>query len=295
VEAARLAKETGKPVRLVWTREEEFTWAYFRPSGVIDIKASVTADGKVFSWEHDNYNSGPAAIATPYNIPNQRIEFHPVKSLLRQGSYRGLAAPANFFARESAMDELAHLAGMDPLAFRLQNTADPRLRAVLEAAADKFAWGKRKNTPQSGFGIAAGFEKGGYVATCAEVAVGPGGAVRIARVVEAFDCGAVVNPNGLRNQIEGAITQAIGGTMFEAIGFAHGKILNPHFYQYRVPRFRDLPRIEVVLVDRKELPSAGAGETPNMGLAPAVANAIFAACGARLRSLPLLPQGKLPA
>jgi isoquinoline 1-oxidoreductase len=113
-------------------------------------------------------------------------------------------------------------------------------------------------------------------------------------VAEAFDCGAVVNPNGLRNQIEGAITQAIGGAMFEAIRFENGKILNPHFYDYRVPRFRDLPQIEVVLVNRKDLPSAGAGETPNMGLAPAVANAIFAATGVRLRSLPLLPQGTLP-
>ena len=295
VEAARLAKAAGKPVRLVWTREEEFTWAYFRPAGVIDVKASVDAEGKVFTWEYDNYNSGPAAITTPYDVPNQRIEFHPVNSPLRQGSYRGLAAPANFFARESAMDELAHLAGTDPLAFRLKNTADARLRAVLQAAADKLNWGKHKSTPQRGFGIAGGFEKGSYVATCAKIEIArPGGLVRIARVVEAFDCGAVVNPNGLRNQIEGAITQAIGGAMFEAIRFENGRILNPHFYDYRVPRFRDLPKIEVVLVNRKDLPSAGAGETPNMGLAPAVANAIFAATGVRLRSLPLLPQGSLP-
>ncbi len=296
VEAARLAKAAGNPVRLVWTREEEFTWAYFRPAGVIDVKASVGADSKVLTWEHDNYNSGPAAISTPYDIPNQRIEFHPVNSPLRQGSYRGLAAPANFFARESAMDELAHLAGIDPLAFRLNNTSDPRLRGVLQAAAEKFGWGRQKSTQQRGFGIAGGFEKGSYVATCTEVEIArPGAPVRITRVVEAFDCGAVVNPNGLRNQIEGAITQAIGGAMFEAIRFENGKILNPHFYDYRVPRFRDLPPIEVVLVNRKDVPSAGAGETPNMGLAPAVANAIFAATGVRLRSLPLLPEGSLPA
>jgi nicotinate dehydrogenase subunit B len=290
VEAARLAKAAGKPVRLVWTREEEFTWAYFRPAGVINIKGSVGADGKVVTWEHDNYNSGPAAITTPYDIPNQRIQFHPVNSPLRQGSYRGLAAPANFFARESAMDELAHLAGVDPLEFRLKNTSDPRLKAVLQAAADKFGWGKEKS-----FGIAGGLEKGSYVATCAEIEITkPGAPVRIARVVEAFDCGAIVNPDSLRNQIEGAITQAIGGAMFEAIRFENGRILNPHFYEYRVPRFRDLPQIEVVLVDRKDVPPAGAGETPNMGLAPAVANAIFAATGVRLRSLPLLPQGGMP-
>jgi nicotinate dehydrogenase subunit B len=294
VEAARLAKAAGKPVRLVWTREEEFTWAYFRPAGVIDVKASVGEDGKIITWELDNYNSGPAAITTPYDIPNQRIEFHPVNSPLRQGSYRGLAAPANFFARESAMDELASLAGMDPLAFRLKNTTDARFRAVFQAAADKIGWSKQKSTPQRGIGIAGGLEKGSYVATCAEIEIArPGAPVRITRVVEAFDCGAIVNPNGLRNQIEGAITQAIGGAMFEAIRFENGRILNPHFYEYRVPRFRDLPQIEIVLVNRKDVPSAGAGETPNMGLAPAVASAIFAATGVRLRSLPLLPQGNV--
>lgn len=181
------------------------------------------------------------------------------------------------------------------MAFRLKNTADPRLRGVLQAAAEKFGWGKQRSTPQRGFGIAGGFEKGGYVATCVEVEIpAPGAPVSIARVVEAFDCGAVVNPNGLRNQIEGAITQAIGGAMFEGIRFDNGKILNAHFFEYRVPRFRDLPQIEVVLVDRKDLPSAGAGETPNMGLAPAVANAVFAASGVRLRSLPLLPRTSVP-
>jgi isoquinoline 1-oxidoreductase len=115
--------------------------------------------------------------------------------------------------------------------------------------------------------------------------------VQIRRVVEAFECGAVVNPNGLRNQVEGAIVQAIGGALFEAIRFDNGRILNPHFAEYRVPRLRDTPQIEVILVDRKDLPSAGAGETPIMGLAPAVGNAIFAATGVRLRSLPMAPDG----
>src|SRR5436190_890032 len=108
VEAARLAKAAGKPVKLTWTREEEFTWAYFRPAGVIDIKSGVNAEGKVLTWECDNYNSGPAAITTPYDVPHQRIQFHQSNSPLRQGSYRGLAATANHFARESHIDELAH-------------------------------------------------------------------------------------------------------------------------------------------------------------------------------------------
>jgi CO/xanthine dehydrogenase Mo-binding subunit len=295
VEAARLAKAAGKPVKLVWTREEEFTWAYFRPAGVIEVRSAARRDGTVVAWEHHNHNSGPAAIGTPYEIANQRIQFHPARSPLRQGSYRGLAATANHFARESHMDELAQAAGMDPLALRLKNLANPRLRAVLEAAAAKFGWGKRRPAPGRGFGIACGTEKGGLVATCAEIEVEPEGRrVRLRRVVEAFECGAVVNPNGLRNQIEGAVVQAIGGALFEAVEFDNGRIANGRFAKYRVPRFSDVPEIEVVILDRKDLPSAGAGETPIVGLAPAVANAIFAATGLRLRGLPLAPHG-LPA
>lgn len=293
VEAARLAKAAGKPVKVVWTREEELTWAYFRPAGVIDVKSGMRNDGAIVAWQFDNYNSGPAAIRTPYNIANQRIEYHPADSPLRQGSYRGLAAPANFFARESHMDELAHMLEMDPLEFRLKNLTDARLRAVLEAAAKKFGWGKEKSSGSRGFGIAGGTEKGSYVATCAEVTT-EGGEVKVRRVVEAFECGAVVNPNGLQNQISGAIVQGLGGALFEAIHFDNGRILNPHLASYRVPRVSDVPQIEIEIFDRKDLPSAGAGETPIMALAPAIANAIFAATGIRLRSLPLAPDG-LPA
>lgn len=291
VEAARLAKAAGVPVKLIWTREEEFTWAYFRPAGVIDIKAGATSEGKISAWEFHNYNSGPAGIGTPYEIPNQHIQFHPADSPLRQGSYRGLAATANQFVRESAMDELAHELALDPLEFRLKNLTDTRLRAVFEAAATKFGWGREKSSPMRGFGVAGGVEKGGYVGTCAEVEITTRRDVRILRVVEAFECGAIVNPNGLRNQIEGSIVQAIGGALFEAVHFDNGRILNPHFARYRVPRFSDTPQIEVEMLDRKDLPSAGAGETPIVGLAPAIGNAIFAATGIRLRSLPMIPQG----
>lgn len=290
VEAARLARASGKPVRIVWSREEEFTWAYFRPSGVIDVKSGVANDGRITAWEFDNYNSGPAAIGTPYHIANQRIQFHPVDPPLRQGSYRGLAAPANHFAREVHMDELAHAVGMDPLEFRLKNLNDPRLRAVFQAAAEKFGWGKEKPSAKRGFGIGGGFEKGGYVATCVEVEM-EDGEVRVGRVAEAFECGAVVNPQGLNNQISGAIVQALGGALFEAIHFDNGRILNPHLAEYRVPRFSDLPKIQIVVINRQDLPPAGAGETPMMGIAPAISNAIFSATGTRLRSLPLAPDG----
>jgi isoquinoline 1-oxidoreductase len=295
IEAARLAKAAGKPVKVVWTRSEEFTWAYFRPAGLIEITAGVRRDGTLVAWEHHNYNSGPAAITTPYNVANQLIQYHAAKSPLRQGSYRGLASTANHFARESHMDGLAHVAGIDPLEFRLKNLTDPRLRAVFQAAAGKFGWGRLKSTHERGFGIAGGVDKGGYVATCAEVEIDPASKrVRIRRIVQAWECGAVVNPDGLLNQITGAIVQGIGGALFEKILFANGRILNPHFAQYRVPRFSDTPQIEVVLIDRKDLPSAGAGETGLVGLAPAVGNAIFAATGMRIRNMPMTSQGGAP-
>jgi isoquinoline 1-oxidoreductase len=288
VEAARLAKAAGKPVRLTWTREEEFTWAYLRPGGLIEVKSGARKDGTLVAWEMHNYNSGPAGIGTPYDVANQRIQFHPVKSPLRQGSYRALASTANHFARESHMDELAHELGMDPLALRLKNLSDARLKAVFEAASDKFAWAKRAKAPGRGFGIAGGFEKGGYTALCAEVEVDEKTRrVRIRRVATAFECGAVVNPNGLRNQVEGAVMQGIGGALFEAIRFDNGKILNPHFAQYRLPRFTDAPVLDVVILDRKDLPSAGAGEAPIVGIAPAVAAGIFDATGERRRAMPL--------
>jgi CO/xanthine dehydrogenase Mo-binding subunit len=295
IEAARLAKAAGKPVKVVWTRSEEFTWAYLRPAGLIEIKAGARRDGTLIAWEHHNYNSGPAAIGTPYNVANQLIQYHAAKSPLRQGSYRGLASTANHFARESHMDAMAHLAAMDPLEFRLKNLTDPRLQKVFQAAADKFGWGRLKSSPDRGFGIAGGVDKGGYVATCAEVEIDAASKkVRTRRVVQAWDCGAIVNPDGLRNQLTGAIVQGIGGALFERILFADGRILNPHFAQYRVPRFSDAPQVEIVLIDRKDLPSAGAGETGLVGLAPAVGNAIFAASGIRLRNMPMAPQSGLP-
>jgi nicotinate dehydrogenase subunit B len=290
IEAARLAKAANKPVKLVWTREEEFTWAYLRPAGVIEIASGLQSDGTITAWEFHNYNSGASAIRTLYDIPHQKIEFHGTRSPLRQGSYRGLAATANHFAREVHMDELAQAVKMDPLAFRLKNLKDARLRAVLEAAAKAFGWGKVKSGPGRGVGIAGGFEKGSYVANCAEVSV-TNGKVKLVRVVTAFECGAVVNPDGLKHQVEGSIIQGIGGALFEAIEFENGKILNPRFSRYRVPRFSDIPVLETVLLDRKDLPSAGAGETPIVALAPAVGNAIFQATGVRLRSLPMAPGG----
>ncbi len=271
IEAARLARAAGRPVKLVYGRDEEFAWGYFRPAGVIDVKAGVDRDGRLTFWEFDNYNSGSAGLPTPYVVPNQRVAFHPSDSPLRQGSYRGLAATANHYAREMHMDALARASGLDPVAFRLKNLDNARIRAVLEAAASKIGW-PAPARPGRSLGIACGTEKGSYVATAAEVMKSADG-FEVTRIVVSFECGAIVNPDGLRNQVEGSIVQGLGGALFEAIRFAGGRIQNGTMATYRVPRFKDVPPIEVVLIDRRDLPSAGAGETPIVCVAPAIGSA----------------------
>jgi CO/xanthine dehydrogenase Mo-binding subunit len=278
IEAARLAQGAGKPVKVVWTRGEEFSWGYMRPAGVIEIKAAVDAGGRLVAWEFDNWNSGGSAIRTPYDIANQRIQFHPAVSPLRQGSYRGLAATANHYAREMHMDAIARALAVDPVEFRLRHLSDERMRAVLTAAAEGIGWsavsrgrygaGERAaGTPS--LGIACGTEKGSYVGTAAQVSKTPDG-FTVDKLVVAFECGAVVNPDGLRNQVEGAVVQGLGGALFEAIQFRDGAITNGTMETYRVPRFKDVPRLEIVILDRKDLPSAGAGETPIVCVAPAI-------------------------
>jgi CO/xanthine dehydrogenase Mo-binding subunit len=292
LEAARLARATnGRPVKLVWTREEEFTWGYFRPAGVIEVKSGIAADGKLTAWEFHNYHSGMSGIETPYVVASQVTEYHQVPLVLRSGSYRGLAATANHFARETHMDSLADAAGMDPLEFRLKNLADPRMKAVLETGAKAFGWPRQKGEEGQGFGVAAGYEKGSYVATFAEIFVDrKKNSVAVKKLVEVFECGAIVNPDGLRNQVVGAMIQGLGGALFESVQFEKGRISNAHFSSYRVPRFKDVPEIEAILLDRKDIPSAGAGETPIMAIAPAIGNAFHDATKVRLTKLPLHPE-----
>jgi nicotinate dehydrogenase subunit B len=299
VEAARLARAAGRPVKVQWNRYEEFHWGYLRPAALIDISSSADTSGELTGWSHLNVNSGAVGIMTPYRVPNQRIVYQPADSPLPQGSYRALAATANHFARESHMDELAHQLGADPLEFRLRHLPDSRLAEVLAAAASRLDRPPRPGQPEprdgTGAGIALGMEKGGRVATAAEVRVDSDGTLHVDRLVTAFDCGAIVNPDNLTNQIEGAVMMGLGGALFEEIDFADGQIRNASLMQYRVPRLADLPQVEVVLLDRPDQPSAGGGETPIVAVAPAIANAIFNACGVRLRSMPLAPRGVVRA
>ncbi|HXY12711.1 MAG TPA: molybdopterin cofactor-binding domain-containing protein, partial [Thermoplasmata archaeon] len=292
---ARLAKAAGRPVRVVFSRQEEFTQAYFRPMAVIDVRSSVANDGTMTAWEFHVLNAGSAAARIPYRVANQKIDNQPTESPLPQGSYRALAATANNFARESHIDEVAAHLGVDPVEFRLHHLADDRLAAVLRAVAERADWSPRPSPSSKpdgmGRGIAIGLEKGGRVATFAEVAVGDDRRVEVRRIVTGYECGAIVHPSNLRSQVEGGTVMALGGALFEAIRFDNGRVRNPKFSEYRVPRFQDVPSIDVLLLDRKDLPSQGGGETPLIAVAPAIANAIFDATGTRLRTLPLIPDG----
>jgi nicotinate dehydrogenase subunit B len=301
LEAARLARAAGRPVMVAWSRHEEFTAGYLRPAAFIDVKSGADTAGQLVAWSFTNINSGAAGIMTPYRVPHQRTAYQPADTPLAQGSYRALAATANGFARESHMDELAAATGADPVQFRLRHLDDDRLAAVLTAAAAEIGWDRAPEAAAGdgaryGTGIALGMEKDGRVATAARVRVAADGTVRVLALVTAVDCGAVVHPDGLSNQVEGAVMMGLGPALFEQIEFDGGRILNGSMSQYRVPRLADLPaELRVLLVDRPDEPSAGGGEAPIIAVAPAIANAIFRACGTRLRSLPLLPTGRLLA
>lgn len=292
VEAARLSKAVGRPVKVLWSREEEFKWAYFRPAGLIEASVEADENNRITSWEFHNYNSGNAGIEVPYEIENKHIQYHPSTSPLPQGSYRGLAATANVFAIETLINDVAIQAKEDPLAFRISHLKDERLKAVLIAAADNFKWNTTEMMePFRGQGIACGFVKNAYVATCVEVIYDKTvGLLKIERIVAAFDCGAIINPKHLENQVMGCILQGLGGALFEEVDFKEGRILNPSISTYRLPRFADIPPIEIVLLDRKDLPSSGAGETPIVAIAPAIRNAIHQATGKQLYNLPLIPK-----
>jgi len=229
-------------------------------------------------------------VETPYTTGKKNCHFVASKPALRHGSYRGLAATANNFAREVFMDELAAAAGADPLEFRLAHLDNPRLQAVLEKATQEFGWNDRvkQKDANAGIGLACGTEKGSYVAACVEITIDrASNSYKVRKLCQAFECGKIMNPANLLAQVQGGIIMGLGAALREAIQFADGKILNPSFRKYPVPRFNDVPEMDIHLVDRPDLAAAGAGETPIIVIAPAIANAVFRTTGNRVSALPV--------
>jgi CO/xanthine dehydrogenase Mo-binding subunit len=302
VEAARLAKITGQPVQVVYSRQEEFFYDRFRPAAVMKIRAGA-AGGKIVFWDVQVIGAGDGGADPCYDIPHKRVAAAggwqggnpPGTHPFNVGAWRAPSANSNTFARESHIDLLAAKAGMGPLEFRLNNLTNPRLRRVLETAARQFGWKAGRGAPAGptgrGAGMACGIYSNACNATLAEVAVNRAtGAVEVKRVVLALDEGLVVNPDGMRQQAEGSVMMGLGYSLTEELRFRNGEVLSPNFDSYRIPRFSWLPKIEIVLVDNPEAPALGGGEPPIIAMGAALANAIFDAVGARVLQLPMTPE-----
>jgi len=298
VEAARLAKLTGKPVQVAWSRAEEFFHDSFRPAAIVTIKSGITGEGKIVLWDYHVYWAGERGSQQFYDIPNHSTVSHgggygggPDAHPFATGAWRAPGNNTNTFARESQIDILAVQAGMDPVEFRRKNLSDARLRGVLDAAAKKFGWTPGTAPSRRGYGVALGTDAGTSVATMVEAAVNRDtGEVQVKRVVAAQDMGLVINPEGARTQMEGCITMGLGYALREEVRFRGGEILDVNFDTYHIPRFSWLPKIETVLIDAGDAPPQGGGEPAIITMGAAVANAIHDATGARLLQLPMTPE-----
>ena len=291
VEAARIARLAGAPIRLAWTREEEFTCSYTRPAALIEVESGVDAEDRLVALRFANYNSGAAGLASPYDVPNEWLGFYRTRSDVRQGSYRALAATANAFARESHVNEWAADLKRDPMDFRLRHIADARLREVVERTAARFGWGRAPSGNGRGVGMSCNIEKDARLALFVEVEA-EGARLRVVRMAATGDFGAALNPDNLRNQMTGALIQGIGGALWEQVTFDGTSQVTRRLAQYRVPRFSDVPAMDVQLIDRRDVAPAGAGESPITLTAPAIAAAAFAATGIRRSELPLAPNAR---
>jgi len=298
VEAARLARAAGRPVQVAWTRAEEFFHDTFSPAAVVKLASAVDDAGRITLWDYAVWAAGDRGTAHAYDVPNATVRVHgglwgagASPHPFAVGPWRAPGAPTNVFAAESQIDVMAAAAKLDPLELRLRNTSDPRMRRVLQAAADAAGWKPAPGPSGKGRGIACGIDAGTYVALVAEVEVErQTGRTRVTRVVAAQDMGLVVNPEGARMQVEGSVTMGLGYVLAEELRFQGGEILDRSFANYAIPRFSWLPRIETVLVKNDELAPQGGGEPAIVPLGAAVANAIFDATGARLDRLPMTPE-----
>lgn len=302
MEAAKLAKLSGKPVMVAWTREEEFLYDNFHSAGVIKINSGIDNSGMIKFWDYNVYYSGTRGSETIYDVPNIRTTSYsrkkdsPPVHPFATGPWRAPNNNTNTFARESQIDIMAAAAGSDPLEFRLKNLKDEKMIACLKAVSDKFGYMPGKSADGKGIGIAVGTDAGTWVAMIAEVKVDKStGKVEVLRITCAQDMGLCVNPEGATIQMEGCITMGLGYTLTEELLFEGGNIKNRNFDTYDIPRFSWLPKIETVILDRKDQAPQGGGEPAIITVGAAVANAVFDATGARLFRMPLTPERVLEA
>jgi isoquinoline 1-oxidoreductase len=297
LEAAQLAKITGKPVQVAWSRAEEFFYDTFRPAAVVKITSGLEGSGRMVLWDYEVFFAGSDGAKQIYDIPHHREvsrghwrgapEAHPFAT----GPWRAPGTNTNTFARESQIDIMASKAGIDPLLFRLNHLADKKMQRVLGAAAEAFRWVPAKSPSRRGVGVACGIRSGAYVATMAEVEVNSSnGVVLVKRIACAQDMGFSINPHGAKLQMEGCITMGLGYTLTEEVHFNNGKISDLNFDTYEIPRFSWLPDIETVIIEDTNSPPQGGGEPPIICMGAVIANAIYDAIGVRLFQLPMTPE-----
>jgi len=296
VEAARLARQAGKPVMVIWSRAEEFFFDTFRPAAVVKIRSGLTGGGQMSFWDYKVYFAGKRGCENFYEIPHHRETvfgewrigpgIHPFSV----GPWRAPGANTNVYARDLHMNIMAAKAGQDPLAFRLAHLQDQRMRGVLQAAAAQFGWKAARPPSGRGCGISCGIDAETYVAAMAEVEVDKkSGKIRVKRVVCAQDMGQVVNPQGATIQMEGCITMGLGYALAEEVRFENGRLLDTNFDTYAMPRFSWLPKIETVLVPNPSLPPKGGGEPAIVCMGGVLATAVYDATGAKMLQLPMTP------
>ena len=313
LEAAKLAQAFGRPVRVQWTRPEEFQFGRFRPAEEAQLSAGLDASGKLVGWKYDLYastyhpegaakptpcaaNSG-ANAADVYGLPQTKTTFYQGHSPLPPHFWRGNGTAFNGFAYDSMMDELAEAAGQDPVTFRSGLLGEnPRMQAVMDAVVSKAQWTPGVGSTGQGYGLCLAFADQTYIAELAQVAVDvETGQIRVLHVDVAADCGLVINPDAATRQLQGAVIYALSPTIREMTTFDNGKVTNASWAQYQPITMAEVPTIDVIYVEDKSQPMGGIGEPACAAISGAVANAVYDAVGVRLRELPFTPDRVLAA
>jgi len=296
IEAARLSKATGRPVQVMWSREEEFFNDTFRPASVIHVESGLDEQGRMAFWDYEVRFAGERGAEMLYDIPHRRLRavgsfaekpgVHP----FGVGAWRAPGVSNNTFARECHVDGLAALAGVDPVEFRLRQTKDQRIARVLRAATEAWGWTPHAGPSGRGLGVACSTDVGTCVAAVAQIEFdAQTGRIKVRRVLCAQEMGLVVNPEGAKIQMEGCLTMGLGYALAEEIHFKNGVVLDTNFDSYPLPRFSWLPKIETLLLDASHEPPQGGGE-PAVALTGAlISNAVFDLTGVRLRTIPMTP------